>query len=229
VEEAVYLIDAAVVTSGVDISREAPELWRQVRRFNLPVQLALLAGHRVAASASDPSSAALVSIAPCRGGSPELDRWLESALPGSGREFGAVPRMNPVLTLHVVDNLLLSGFAIYFGNRAYCLGLGGASGQAWSALEVVMELLKDGGEHTEVVVMACDRLESRRDEGWAMLYSTRPGPYRLLKSFVEADYRARGLAGDSCSGLIRWLHSLLEGARPWISSFHRRRATRWTR
>lgn len=208
---AVHLIDAAVVTSGVDVGREAPELWRLVRRFNLPVQLALLAAHRVAASASDPSSAALVSIAPCRGGSPELDSWLERALPGNGREFGAVPRMNPVLTLHVVDNLALSGFAIYFGNRAYCLGLGGAPGQAWSGLEAVVELLNDGGEHTEVVLMAGDRLDGKKDDGLgvAMLYSTRPGRYRLLEVLRrQQTAEPAALAGNSCSGLVRWLSAL---------------------
>lgn len=220
-ENIVHLVDASVVRSPVDISREAPELWRLVRRFNLPAQLALLAAHRVAASAEDPSSAALVSVAPCRGGSRELDDWLERALPRSGADFEAVPRMNPVLTLHVVDNLALSGFAIHFGNRAYCLGLGGAPGQAWAALESTLELLGNGGEHTETIVMAGDRVAGETDSGLgvAMLFSTRAREYtpmgfhvRFLEVAREAQrFGTAPLRASSSQGLALWLGALAEG------------------
>ena len=48
------------------------ELWRQARRFNLPVKMALAAAHVVAARARAPADARLVSLSPCHAGSPEL-------------------------------------------------------------------------------------------------------------------------------------------------------------
>jgi hypothetical protein len=59
--------------------------------------------------------------------------------------------------------------------------------------------------------MAGDRLEGKGDEGLgvAMLYSTRPGRYRLLKVLRrEQTAEPAALAGNSCSGLVRWLAAL---------------------
>jgi len=48
-------------------------------------------------------------------------------------------RMNPTQTLHAVDNLAMSAFAITYANQAECLGLGGAAGQAWWDWKAVLE------------------------------------------------------------------------------------------
>jgi hypothetical protein len=90
--------------------------------------------------------------------------------------------MNPTQTLHAVDNLAMSAFAIAHRNHAYCLGLGGAAGQAWCGLEAVHERLNAGSEE-EALLMAGDQ-DAAEDEapglGVALLFSTRPKP--LLSS-----------------------------------------------
>lgn len=174
-----YLIRSARWDDPAEIQRH-PELWRRVRRFNLPVQLAVAAGEEVAAAAEDPARAALVSLAPVHSGSPELLDTVRSF--GTGEDGAPVraPRVNPVITLHAVDNLALSALAISLRNQAYGLGLGGGAGQGWVALEVAWERIADGREE-EVLVVAGDQ-DPAGSAGLAvaLLFARRPRPYPPL-------------------------------------------------
>lgn len=178
-----YLIRSVCVDDPAELRRQ-PELWRRVRRFNLPVQLAVAAGEEAAAAAEDPARAALVSLAPHHTGSPEffdVIRSFESL--GSGGDGARAPHFNPVVTLHAVDNLALSALAIALGNQAYGLGLGGGAGQGWVALEVAWERLAEGRE-AEVLVVAGDQ-DAGVNAGEAglavaLLFAHRPAPYPPL-------------------------------------------------
>jgi len=183
-----YLIRSARVDDPAELRRQ-PELWRRVRRFNLPVQLAVAAGEEAATAAEDPARAALVSLAPHHTGSPEffdVIRSFESL--GSGGDGARAPHFNPVVTLHAVDNLALSALAIALGNQAYGLGLGGGAGQGWVALEVAWERLAEGRE-TEVLVVAGDQ-DAGVNAGEAglavaLLFARRPAPYPPLSRSVR--------------------------------------------
>jgi len=174
----VYLIAAAWRDDPGQLTRER-ELWRRVRRFNLPVQLAVAAAEEAASAAADASRAGLISLAPCRSGSPELFAHIAAAEEQGRRGSLDTPRVNPTLTFHAVDNLALSALAIHLGNRAYGLGLGGAPGQAWVALEVMLER-SGGGEEEEVLVVAGDQDETgEKGQGVALLFARRPAPSPL--------------------------------------------------
>jgi hypothetical protein len=134
-----YFVGSAQSTDIRELQTKRPEIFRQVRRSNLPVQLAIAAAADVAELADNPSTAMLVSVAPCQSGSVELYRWGQSMVPAHGGDRFRDIRMNPTHTLHAVDNLALSLFAILKQNHAYCLGLGGSAGQSWSALEAIHE------------------------------------------------------------------------------------------
>ncbi|HYK20845.1 MAG TPA: hypothetical protein VEV42_08930, partial [Pyrinomonadaceae bacterium] len=130
----IYLVASAQKTDLLSVRDSAPELWRQVRRYNQPVQLALAAADEVMRFSEDPSTAAVISLAPCQPGSADLYRWGSVVTAGMASGSLGNLRMNPTQTLHAVDNLALSAFAIAHRNRSYCLGLGGAAGQAWCGL-----------------------------------------------------------------------------------------------
>jgi len=130
----VYLVASAQRNDLLSIRESSPELWRQVRRYNQPVQLALAAAEDVIRFSKDPSQTAVISLAPCQPGSADLYRWGNVVTAGMATGTLGNLRMNPTQTLHAVDNLAMSAFAISHGNRAYCLGLGGAAGQAWCGL-----------------------------------------------------------------------------------------------
>jgi hypothetical protein len=141
---------------------------RELRRLNAPVQLAVAAAQEVAAHAHAAAEAALVSLAPCQQGSPELDRWVELFATGVSL------KVNPTHTLHAVDNLALSMLAIALGNHAWALSLGGAAGMMWSALE----LADERGER-EVIVLAGDQDGSGSPAsavGIALLFAREPSP-----------------------------------------------------
>ncbi|HEU5133418.1 MAG TPA: hypothetical protein VFT26_14985, partial [Pyrinomonadaceae bacterium] len=79
-----------------------------------------------------------------------------------------------------VDNLAMSAFAIAHRNHAYCLGLGGAAGQAWCGLEAVYERLNAGMEE-EVLLMAGDQDAAEDGSpglGVALLFSSRAKPFQ---------------------------------------------------
>ena len=69
-----FIASTAIAADPAVAEATHPELWRQARRFNLPVKLALTAAHDVAAQARAPAEARLVSLSPCHAGSPELWR-----------------------------------------------------------------------------------------------------------------------------------------------------------
>lgn len=174
----IYLIASAQHNDLARVREEKPELWRQVRRYNMPVQLALAAADEVMRFAIDSSAAAVISLAPCQPGSADLYRWGNVVTSGMASGTLGNLRMNPTQTLHAVDNLAMSAFAIMHGNHAYCLGLGGAAGQAWCGLEAVYERLNAGLEQ-EALLMAGDQ-DAAEDGapglGVALLFSTRARP-----------------------------------------------------
>lgn len=174
----IYLVAAAQASDLAKVREEKPELWRQVRRYNQPVQLALAAADEVMRFAHDPSTAAVISLAPCQPGSADLYRWGNVVTSGMASGTLGNLRMNPTQTLHAVDNLAMSAFAIAHRNHAYCLGLGGAAGQAWCGLEVVHERLTAGFED-EALLMTGDQ-DAAEDGapglGVALLFSTRARP-----------------------------------------------------
>lgn len=192
-----YLIASAERRDLGAIRKSSPETWRRVRRYNLPIQLALAAAEEVIAAARDPRSAVVISLAPCQPGSADLYRWGDVVTSGMANGTLGDLRMNPTQTLHAVDNLAMSAFAIAYGNQAECLGLGGAAGQAWCGLEAVMEKLdaaetgeiaqvKEGAE--EALLMAGD--QDRTDDsavgiGVALLFSKHAQPYAPLGGTVR--------------------------------------------
>lgn len=176
-----YLVAASIKDDLPAVRRDAPALWRLVRRYNLPVQLALAAAEEAARQAEDASAAAVFSLAPCRPGSAELYAWGQVVCEGMARGRLGDTRMNPTQTLHAVDNLAMSAFSIARANRAYCLGLGGAAGQVWAALETLHEQLARGRER-EALLMAGDQTSSDQDArglGVALLFSATPRPYEV--------------------------------------------------
>ncbi len=190
-----YLVAAAERCDLGAIRKSSPETWRRVRRYNLPIQLALAAAEEVMASSRDPATASVISLAPCQPGSADLYRWGDVVITGMASGSLGDLRMNPTQTLHAVDNLAMSAFAIAYGNHADCLGLGGAAGQAWCGLEAVLERL-DGEHETpgygttidEALLMAGD--QDSTDEvaggtGIALLFSRHRRPYASLGSFVR--------------------------------------------
>jgi hypothetical protein len=214
--EPIYLAAAAWVTEASVVQRETPELWARLRRFNLPVQLALAAAERAASGASDIGQAALVSVAPFRSGSAALWDWVREQ---SARGDLSRARLNPTHTLHVVDNLALSAFALAHGNQGYGLGLGGAPGQAWCALEALLARLQAGAEE-EALLMAGDHDDASHTsaQGVALLFSRRPTVCASLGRTVRVlALRRRPLPAatadmaiepHSAAGLIALLHAL---------------------
>jgi hypothetical protein len=157
---------------------------RDLRRFNAPVQLAVAAAREVAAAARSPAEAALIALAPCHPGSPELVRWVR-AVDGGGQV-----RINPTHTLHAVDNLALSVLSLALGNRAYGLSLGGAAGMIWTALELVLERDED-----EVIVCAGDQDPGDAGgspRGVALLFARSGSGPRLIG--IERPHRAESIS-----------------------------------
>jgi hypothetical protein len=197
--------------------REQPDLWRQVRRYNQPVQLALAAADEVMRFSDDPSTAAVISLAPCQPGSADLYSWGHVVTSGMASGTLGNLRMNPTQTLHAVDNLAMSAFAIAHRNHAYCLGLGGAAGQAWCGLEAVQERLDDGLEE-EALLMAGDQdaaEDGARGLGVALLFSTRAKPFPPLARIVRLISVSRSPAivdvvPHAANGLAALLSSIAE-------------------
>ena len=183
----VYLVAAALASDLGKVKEEKPELWRQVRRYNKPIQLALAAADEVITVAQDSSTAAVISLAPCQPGSADLYRWGDVVTSGMATGTLGNMRMNPTQTFHAVDNLAMSAFAIAHGNHSYCLGLGGAAGQAWCGLEAVVERLNAGIEE-EALLMAGDQ-DAAEDGaagfGVALLFSIHAKPYSTLERHVR--------------------------------------------
>jgi hypothetical protein len=182
----VYLVAAAQQSDLARVREEKPELWRQVRRYNKPVQLALAAADEVMRFSHDSSKAAVISLAPCQPGSADLYNWGNVVTAGMSTGTLGNLRMNPTQTLHAVDNLAMSAFAIANRNRAYCLGLGGAAGQAWCGLEAVIERF-DSHLDEETLLLAGDQ-DAAEDGapglGVALLFSGHARAYSALERRV---------------------------------------------
>jgi hypothetical protein len=111
--------------------------------------------------------------------------------------------------------LALSAFAIAHKNQSYCLGLGGAAGQAWCGLEAVLERLYDAEE--EVLLMAGDQ-DAAEDGapglGVALLFSFRIRPCVTLGRFVRLlsisrnRERASHVVPHAANGLAAFLSAL---------------------
>jgi len=213
----VYLVAAAQEDDLARVREQRPELWRYVRRYNKPVQLALAAADEVMKSSTDPSTAAVISLAPCQPGSADLYRWGNVVTSGMASGTLGNLRMNPTQTLHAVDNLAMSAFAIAYRNHAYCLGLGGAAGQAWCGLEAVHERLNAGLEE-EALLMAGDQDAAEDDSpglGVALLFSTRANPFQSLDRIVRLVSVSRSktivdVVPHAANGLAALLSSIAE-------------------
>ena len=195
-----YLLAFAQEDDLPSVQRGSPETWRRVRRYNLPVQLALASAEMVMRASQDPSAALVVSLAPCQPGSAELYRWGDIVTAGMADGNLGDMRMNPTQTLHAVDNLAMSAFAITYGNRAECLGLGGAAGQAWCGLEAVRERIDRGAE--EVLLMAGDQdmvAESARGLGVALLFAERRQPFDPHGRIIRLIRTERGMLQQRAS------------------------------
>ena len=218
-----YLIGAARWDDPAAL-RSQPDLWRRVRRFNLPVQLAVAAGEEAAAAAADPARAALLCLAPCHSGSPELFdaiRSLDTA--GNGVPL-RTPHVNPTVTFHAVDNLALSALAITLGNQGYGLGLGGGAGQAWVALEVAAERLAEERE-AEALVVAGDQDAAGGAAGLAvaLLFARHAAPWPPLGraarlAAVRRQPALHTAEPHAAAGLAALLAALagVATAGPWI-------------
>jgi len=215
----VYLIAAAQHDSLARVRAEKPELWRQVRRYNQPVQLALAAADEVIRYAENPATAAVISLAPCQPGSADLYRWGNVVTSGMATGTLGNLRMNPTQTLHAVDNLAMSAFAIAHRNHAYCLGLGGAAGQAWCGLEAVLERLNANLEE-EALLMAGDQDAAEDDSpglGVALLFSTR------AQSFQSSDRIVRLLSISRSMTIVDAVPHAANGLAALVSSIAQHR------
>jgi hypothetical protein len=215
----VYLAAAAQVGDLAKVREEKPQLWRLVRRYNQPIQLALAAAEEVMKSSQDSSRAAVISLAPCQPGSADLYRWGDVVTSGMASGTLGNMRMNPTQTLHAVDNLAMSAFAIAHRNHAYCLGLGGAAGQAWCGLEAVIERLTAGHEE-EALLMAGDQdaaEEGAAGLGVALLFSVhaRDSSVRLVS--IARNRQISDVKPHAAKGLAGMLSSIAQSSRGPLS------------
>lgn len=198
----------AVERDVARIAADHPALWREIRRFNLPVKLALAAAQRVLPALESAKTARLIGLAPCRPGSPELRTISRDLDAGFARGSTKDLRVNPIYTLHAIDNLGLSSLSIRLENRERVSCLGGAAGQAWEALDEAMQVLASG-EAQEVLIFGGDQSDaSWRGEpadaeacGAALVLSAKPQRMKLVgierspaEGAVAKPHAARGLA-----------------------------------
>ena len=203
-----FLVASSEITDLAVVRDGKPALWRDLRRFNAPIQLAVAAAHDVVARAIAPAELAILSLAPCHAGSPELHRWVRDI----GR--GVSMRVNPTHTLHAVDNLALSVLTMALGNRAYGMSFGGAAGMMWTALEIALER-----EDNELLVLAGDQLsgfDPSPAAGVAMLFARERTPYaatgRLTKLVaVERKPSEATATPHAARGAMAMLAALRDG------------------
>lgn len=203
-----FLVAASTCASLAEL-RADEALWRRVRRYNLPVQLALGAAERVHPQLGDAARAAFVSLAPCWGGSKALHDWIERV--GARAQSGTLGtlRINPVHTLHAIDNLALSDLSLALGNHGYGLGLGGAPGQAWAALELLLER-----DDAEGLLLAGDHTSGEQLDaglGVALGFAREPGAFegrRARLDAVEREPSPADVQPSASAGLARLLAAL---------------------
>jgi hypothetical protein len=208
-----YLVAAARCDDWAAVRAESAGLWRRTRRFNLPVQLALAAAEKVAAEAAEAARALLVSLAPCNGGSPDLHKWAKAIADGAAAGDVQRVRMNPIHTLHAVDNLALSFLSLTLGNRTEGVGFGGGAGMAWEALDLVRERLSAGAA-SEAIVVAGDQDDGATGAGGlgiAALFSGSQRPFAGTRHAIRITGidRARG-AGTATAHASNGLAALID-------------------
>lgn len=153
------IVARAVRDDAAALAAARPDWHRGVRRYPVPVQLALGALEDVRASIAAPNEIVIVSCAPRRAGSPEVHAWVRQIFERE-RAGQPAPRMNPTHTLHVVDNLALSVAAISLATHAEGFGVGGAPAQAAMAIEYAAEALARGAR--EVLILAGDQEDATK-------------------------------------------------------------------
>jgi hypothetical protein len=106
----------------------------------------------------------------------------------------------------------MSAFAIAHRNQACCLGLGGAAGQAWAALEAVKDRFAESS-FREAFLIAGDQELARETAdglGVAILFSALPRLYRgrhvqLLGVERRRQFRKEKVVPHTAAGLHEWL------------------------
>ncbi|MCB9547879.1 MAG: hypothetical protein H6706_18825 [Myxococcales bacterium] len=191
---------AAVVTDLAAARAAAPAVWRDVRRYDPPAQAALFAAYAVLGA--ERAGLALVALAPCQAGSPEMFAWVRRIAAGEP------VRMNPLHTLHAVDNLALSALSLGLGAQGHGTGLGGAPGQWGEGLALLLARLRAGPE-VEGLLLAGDQADAEAGGavfGAALRLGPGPGQWRL--DAVERWAAPATPARDATAGLrafIAWL------------------------
>ena len=207
------LVAQSIRTDLAAIATELPELHRAVRRYPAPVQLVLAALEDVRSALRDPAGATLISLAPCRAGSPEVHGWVRQIFERA-RAGQPPPRMNPTHTLHVVDNLALSAASIALGNREQGYGVGGAPSQAWDALALARDAFARGAR--EVVILAGDQesaYEVSPAFGSALVLREDPGVPGEPRRVVVTGRGAHSALGAGVAALWRGLLEHRSGIR----------------
>lgn len=211
-----FVVATAVERDPKGLKQRAPAVWRRVRRFNAPVQLAIAAAAQVLARTADPADVTLISLAPCQSGSPDAFAWVDRV--NARQHEDDVPlRINPVHTLHAVDNLALSALSILLGSEVEGVGLGGAAGQAWAALDIAREKLAAEPDR-DVVILAGDQDCARTSTApvaVALLVSSRaPSTTRAISiDAVERSARPCAPTPHAARGLVA-LAGALDAAEP---------------
>jgi hypothetical protein len=213
-----WLVASAVMRDLSTITTTLPGVWREIRRFNLPVKLAVAAAHHVAPRLTAPGQALLVGLAPCRPGSPELNKITRDLDVGFDDPVKAgTLRVNPIYTMHAIDNLGISALSLALANDARAVNFGGAAGQAWVALEHLLEQ-----DVAEAIVFGGDQTDaSWRGEpdpanelGVALAFARARGDARVrLVAIERGDATDHAAVPHAAHGLINWL-AALESAPP---------------
>jgi hypothetical protein len=214
----------AVERDVARIATDHPSLWREIRRFNLPVKLAMAASQRVLPALESARTARVIGLAPCRPGSPELRNISRDLDAGFARGSTKNLRVNPIYTLHAIDNLGLSALSIRIENREPVSCLGGAAGQAWEALDEAMQLLASG-EVNEVLIFGGDQSDaSWKGEpadaeacGVALVLTNKPHRIKLVGIERAAPQTRTDGAVDRAEPIATRPHAA-RGLAAWLSS-----------
>jgi hypothetical protein len=218
-----WLVASAVMRDLSTITTDLPGVWREIRRFNLPVKLAVAAAHRVAPRLTAPGEALLVGLAPCRPGSPELNKITRDLDVGFDDPLKAgTLRVNPIYTMHAIDNLGISALAIALANDQRCANFGGAAGQAWVALEHVLEqdaaeALVFGGDQTQASWRGEPDPANELGVALAFAKDRRDSRIRLV-AIERADAPSSDAVPHAAHGLVSWL-AALESAPPGVHRY----------
>jgi hypothetical protein len=113
-------------------------------------------------------------------------------------------RVNPIFTLHAVDNLALSALSIRLENREPCVCLGGAAGQGWHALELALDAIA-AGEVREALIFGGDDIEG---EAYGVALVLRASEARAQLVGVQRERASGDALPHTGRGLACWLEAL---------------------